>query len=512
MAQQNGHDDRVTGPVIPSSARSRRSLALALVLAIALIPACTLKFAKAGARCAKVGDYAQDGTYILKCNRSKRWERGITVAVGDALVCKAFKINCPPAPPAPPPTPPPATAPPTQPPVTITSTPPTTVPPIVCVPPPPDPTTTTTIPPPVGAPTITSFLATQPCAAAPLTTAFIWDIGDPDGDPLTCRLDFDGDGVDDQTITSCDDEDIRSTTFNTLGTRSTRLTVSDGRYERTAFASTTTSAAAADQYQITVRQSSVFTTSQQALIAAASDRWQRVVKTGLPDVFSPPGDITAATCADDGLPSFSGDIDDLLIDIRIEPIDFPGGILGYAGACWSRASSGLPYFGLIVIDADDIEKMEVDGTLDDVILHEMGHIIGIGIDKWTSKLVALDRQPIEVSTDPRFSGPVAASRWQVLGRAGLPPVEEDFGPGSALGHWDETAFNTELMTPFAEASLVATPLSAVTIGALADLGYGVNLSAADAFTLPLPLLALRDGVKVMPTQPDPTPVIPERRR
>jgi len=498
----------VTGTVILVSARSRRSFALALVLAIALVPACTLKFANAGGRCAKVGDYAQDGTYILKCNRSKRWERGITVAVGDALVCKAFKINCPPTPPPPPPPPPPAAlpfaAPPTPPTVTITTTPPTTT----TAAPPTTTTTTTTIP--SAPPTITSFLATQPSAPAPLTTAFIWDIGDPNGDPLTCRLDVNGDGADDQTISNCDDEDIRSTTFTTAGTRTTRLTVSDGTFQRTAFVTTTTAPPAADQYQITVRQSSVFTPSQQDLIAAATTRWQQVVRTGMPDVVSPPGDITAANCASEGLPSFSGAIDDLLIDIRIEPIDGPSQVLGYAGACFSRVSNGLPYFGLMVIDSADVANMEVAGTLDDVILHEMGHIIGIGIDKWTSKLVALDGRPVASSTDPRFNGTVAASRWQLLNRTGLPPVEEDQGPGSNLGHWDEAVFNTELMTPFAEQPGIATPLSAVTIGALADLGYGVDLAAADAFSLSP--LALRDGVKVISTKRDPTPLIPERRR
>ena len=43
-------------------------------------------------------------------------------------------------------------------------------------------------------------------------------------------------------------------------------------------------------------------------------------------------------------------------------------------------------------------------------------------------------------------------------------------------------FQTELMTGFASAGHM--PLSRLTLGALADLGYRVNLDLADPYTLP----------------------------
>ncbi|CAN0313194.1 unnamed protein product, partial [Phaeothamnion confervicola] len=63
-------------------------------------------------------------------------------------------------------------------------------------------------------------------------------------------------------------------------------------------------------------------------------------------------------------------------------------------------------------------------------------------------------------------------------------VENNYGPGTACGHWDEKQLKGELMTGLAESSGSKMPLSVVTIGALADLGYTVDYGAADPFTLP----------------------------
>ncbi|MCA9217392.1 MAG: hypothetical protein KDB27_30195, partial [Planctomycetales bacterium] len=65
------------------------------------------------------------------------------------------------------------------------------------------------------------------------------------------------------------------------------------------------------------------------------------------------------------------------------------------------------------------------------------------------------------------------------------PVEADGGAGTADAHWDEVAFDTELMTGFVEGAGVAMPLSRMTVGSLDDIGYGVNYAAADSYSVPL---------------------------
>ena len=67
------------------------------------------------------------------------------------------------------------------------------------------------------------------------------------------------------------------------------------------------------------------------------------------------------------------------------------------------------------------------------------------------------------------------------------PVEDTGGPGTADGHWRESVLDNELLTGFIDSG--SNPLSVVTVGSLEDIGYVVDLSAADSFTLNLSLRA-----------------------
>jgi hypothetical protein len=72
------------------------------------------------------------------------------------------------------------------------------------------------------------------------------------------------------------------------------------------------------------------------------------------------------------------------------------------------------------------------------------------------------------------------------------PVENTGGAGTRDGHWRESVFGSELMTGFYDSG-VANPLSAVSAASLRDLGYVVDDSRTEAFTLPLRLGAWRTG-------------------
>jgi hypothetical protein len=85
-------------------------------------------------------------------------------------------------------------------------------------------------------------------------------------------------------------------------------------------------------------------------------------------------------------------------------------------------------------------------------------------------------------------------------------VEDIGGEGTADGHWRESVFGAELMTGFVDPG--NNPLSKVTLAALADQGYAVNLGAADPYGLTLalrgmgsrPKLALGNDVLRLPIQ------------
>ncbi|MCA9151720.1 MAG: hypothetical protein KDA92_20595, partial [Planctomycetales bacterium] len=114
-----------------------------------------------------------------------------------------------------------------------------------------------------------------------------------------------------------------------------------------------------------------------------------------------------------------------------------------------------------------------------VILHEMGHVIGIGTI-WSYKGVLTGAG----TSDPRYTGANAVAEYNsIFGlSASSIPVENTGGSGTRDAHWRETVFNNELMTGFLNSG--TNPLSRITVAMLADLGYTVDSAAADSYTPP----------------------------
>jgi hypothetical protein len=84
-------------------------------------------------------------------------------------------------------------------------------------------------------------------------------------------------------------------------------------------------------------------------------------------------------------------------------------------------------------------------------------------------------------SNPRFVGVAGVSAYHALGGsdADIPVETNQYGPGTADAHWRESVFDHEVMTGFIEGGAFM-PLSRMSSGALGDLGYSVNLGAADA--------------------------------
>ncbi len=224
---------------------------------------------------------------------------------------------------------------------------------------------------------------------------------------------------------------------------------------------------AADEspFTIEVRFTSGLSDRQRAAFTAAADRWTQVIVGDLPPV-----EIDGET------------IDDVLIIAEGADIDGPGQVLGQAGPTHIRPESAgaaglLPARGEMTFDSADLAALEADGSLDDVIAHEMGHVLGIGT-LWDPKGLIAGAG----TADPTFTGAGAVAEYATLGGSGNVPVENTGGPGTAEGHWRETTFATELMSGFI--SDAGNPLSRMTAASLGALGYQVDLDAAEAYTLP----------------------------
>jgi hypothetical protein len=210
------------------------------------------------------------------------------------------------------------------------------------------------------------------------------------------------------------------------------------------------------------------TAEQEQVFREAAGRWEQVIVGDVPDV-----------------PYGGGVIDDLLIRASAVPIDGRGGILGQAGPTGIRPGSSLPYRGIMQFDTADLDAMESGGYLLPVIMHEMGHVIGFGTI-WSD----LGLLTGVGTSDPRFTGP-SATYWYnyIFGtdESGV-PVENTGGAGTRYAHWRESVFDNELMTGWIDRGR-PNLMSSITIASIADLGYQVNMDAADPYTPPITLTA-----------------------
>lgn len=209
-----------------------------------------------------------------------------------------------------------------------------------------------------------------------------------------------------------------------------------------------------------------FTSGQVAIFNQAANRWAQIITGDLPDMV------------------YNGvTVDDLLIAGTSSYIDGEYNILGQAGWQQRRTTgTGLPYYGEMKFDSADMNRMESEGTLYGVILHEMGHVLGIGT-MWEIKGLLTGKD----TANPRFTGALATAEYKALFGSqytSVPVQGNDMAVGSRNSHWRESIFDTELMTPQAEGAGIAMPISRMTIASLADIGYTVNMAAADPYSAP----------------------------
>ena len=232
-----------------------------------------------------------------------------------------------------------------------------------------------------------------------------------------------------------------------------------GNYELSVSAAVTVPASVSvSGFNIDVRYSG--DPQYQTAFTHAATRWQSIITSDLPDV----------TNWQYGL------IDDLLITASVVSIDGPNGVLGRASPTAIRSGSGLPYLGMMQFDSADMARMLANGTLEGVILHEMGHVLGIG-GLWDNNGL------VDPLNETHYIGQYGLSAWRTLSgnaSASYVPLETAGGLGTAGVHWSETILGNELMTGYVDNSM---PITIVTIGTLADLGYTVNYTQADSYVL-----------------------------
>tara|TARA_B110000196_G_C20990843_1_gene588119 strand:- start:21 stop:926 length:906 start_codon:yes stop_codon:yes gene_type:complete len=228
------------------------------------------------------------------------------------------------------------------------------------------------------------------------------------------------------------------------------------------------------------------TESQDNLVRAAAARWAEIIVADVHDVnFS--NQIVPEWCVS-SKPVLNEVVDDVLIYVKIVAKDGPGGTLASAGPCFTRQIGSIPVIGRMEFDEADLQVLENNNQLFPVILHEMGHVLGIGT-LWNRKDLlrnpSLDGEDNLVpNQDTHFLGERAIVAFDANGGdayvGAKVPVENASAAGSGDSHWRESVMTVELMTPRLNSALAST-LSSITVGSLFDLGYSVDMSQADSY-------------------------------
>ena len=207
-----------------------------------------------------------------------------------------------------------------------------------------------------------------------------------------------------------------------------------------------------------------FTETQKNVLQYAVLRWMSVIKDDLPDYeFT---QSRSGKCGDHSYEIPAGErIDDLRIYVSTFELD---GATGSAGIHVLREETHLPVLGCMKMALKKINLL-ITG------LHEITHLLGFGLN-WRNFGFYQD-----LDGDTHFNGPLAIAAFDEAGGsdyAGAKVPLEKVDSGNAA-HWRPSVFPGELMHPGG-----GSALSAITVQSLADLGYGVDATQADPYTLP----------------------------
>ncbi len=234
-----------------------------------------------------------------------------------------------------------------------------------------------------------------------------------------------------------------------------------------------------------------FTDRHRELFERAAVTWERIVTNDVQDRYY----FAWHTLDTDDMSWWAGSAheqwfgriveNDLIDDVRVHATtaDLGYGVNGSAQTLWFRSSSGVAINGLVVLDSEFI-RSESDSHVFRTMIHELGHILLQGGEEWDERLVNRS-----LNADTYFKGILSRAAFESAGggwyreraraaRKGV-PVEN----GNYFSHWREDVLGNEIMTSGAVSDEIR-PLSLITIQALADLGYEVDVSRAEPYQVP----------------------------
>ena len=231
-----------------------------------------------------------------------------------------------------------------------------------------------------------------------------------------------------------------------------------------------------------------FTPAQKEIIFRAGRRWEQIITDDLPDRDFSESPLQLWS----DLLQYNIFVSDTIDDLRIFVDDrrFEGNITGRGGP-FVYSDGTLPFVGHMAIDREKLVRLDKEGSFYaygdslaathffySTALHEIGHILGIGT-LWHHSFAKVTA--VVEGDDNYFPGPLSIKAFDANG--GLHYTQGGKVPLQQGGlHWEPSIFLNELMSVKYSVGFVYwdDPISLVTIQALADLGYTVDISQADS--------------------------------
>lgn len=150
---------------------------------------------------------------------------------------------------------------------------------------------------------------------------------------------------------------------------------------------------------------------------------------------------------------FANTLNPLEITARMAPVDGVGGTLGFAGpdeiAFYSQGGSGpfdrpfrqwaISQTASMFFDTDDFASDQfTEEQLQDIVIHEMGHTLGLG-PLWAANGF------VNANGNYGYDGFALAQYRRESGNffTNEIPIEQDGGGGTAGGHWEDGQFDTD---------------------------------------------------------------------
>ena len=239
-------------------------------------------------------------------------------------------------------------------------------------------------------------------------------------------------------------------------------------------------------FDIEVVYDSPPTDAMRAAVEWGVQYWERILTMSLPNVdFS----SEAGYC---GGVVFRDVIDDMRLYVEVDRGGGSGtGGRGSAGACVVRSTSGLPAAGSVTLYVDENDLSA--NSLRRLILHEITHALGFSRYRFHSANLLRNPSLLKDGSDAlgapdtHFVGQLAVAAFNAAGGSsysgGKVPIwnAQNRNRGVQDSHWRDTVFGNEVMGSSTDHT---SKLSAITIQAMADLGYHVDVSQAESYTLP----------------------------